>query len=174
VTVSLLAAVARGGVIGLDGGIPWRLPEDMLRFRELTMGHPVVMGRKTWESLPDRFRPLPGRGNVVVTRNPDWSAQGADRAGSIEDALELVASEPQVFVIGGGEIYTAALPHADELLLTEIDAEVDGDTTFPAWERDDFEETSREEHVAEDGTPFAFVTYRRLTGDGPDRQHVGS
>jgi dihydrofolate reductase len=160
-TVALLAAVARNGVIGRDSGIPWRLPADMARFRELTMGHPVVMGRKTWESLPDQFRPLPGRANVVVTRNPDWSAQGADRAGSIEDALELVASEPRVFVIGGGEIYTAAFPYADELLLTEIDADVEGDTTFPAWDRDEFEETSREGHVADDGTPFAFVRYER-------------
>ena len=160
-TVALVAAVARGGVIGRDGGIPWRLPEDMARFRELTMGHPVVMGRRTWESLPDRFRPLPGRGNVVVTRNADWSAQGADRAGSIEEALALLESEPKVFVIGGAEIYAAALPFADELLLTEIDAEVDGDTTFPTWNAVEFAETSREEHVAADGTRFAFVTYRR-------------
>ena len=172
--VALVAAVARGGVIGRDGGVPWRLPEDMRRFRELTMGHPVVMGRKTWESLPEQFRPLPGRGNVVVTRNPDWSTQGADRAGSIEDALELVDSAPRVFVIGGGEIYKAALPYADELLLTEIDADVEGDTTFPDWVRDEFEEKSRESHAAEDGTPFAFVTYRRLTSDRPDRQHVAS
>jgi len=172
--VSLIAAVARGGVIGRDGGIPWRLPEDMARFRALTMGHSVVMGRKTWESLPDQFRPLPGRGNVVVTRNPDWSAQGADRAASIEDALELVDFDPRVFVIGGGEIYAAALPLADELLLTEIDADVEGDTTFPAWDRDRFEETSRERHVAEDDTAFAFVTYRRLAGARPDRQHVPS
>jgi dihydrofolate reductase len=164
-TITLLAAVARGGVIGRDGSVPWRLPEDMVRFRELTTGHPVVMGRKTWESLPDRFRPLPGRGNIVVTRNPDWSAQGADRAGSVEDALELVESEPRVFVIGGGEIYAAALPHADELLLTEIDADVDGDTTFPAWDRDEFEETSREEHVTDDGTRFAFVRYERTRPD---------
>ena len=160
-TISILAAVARGDVIGRDGGIPWRLPEDMVRFRELTMGHPVVMGRKTWESLPDGFRPLPGRGNVVVTRDPDWSAQGADRVGSIEEALELLDSDPRVFVIGGGEIYAAALPYADELLLTEIDADVEGDTTFPAWDRHEFEETSREEHMAEDGTRFAFVSYRR-------------
>ena len=159
--VSIVAAVAHGGVIGRDGGLPWRLPEDMVRFRELTMGHPVVMGRRTWDSLPDRFRPLPGRGNVVVTRNPDWSAQGADRAGSIEHALGLLESDPQVFVIGGGEIYAAALPFADELLLTDIDADVDGDTTFPEWDREAFEETSRETHVSEDGTPFAFVTYRR-------------
>jgi len=161
VTVTLVAAVARGGVIGRDGGIPWRIPEDMQRFRALTMGHPVVMGRRTWESLPDRFRPLPGRGNVVVTRNPDWSAQGADRAGSVEDALRLLEGEPNVFVIGGGEIYTAALPFADELALTEIDAEVEGDTYFPDWNRDDLAEVAREEHVAEDGTRFAFVTYAR-------------
>jgi dihydrofolate reductase len=160
-TVSLVAAVARGGVIGRDGGIPWRLAEDMMRFRELTMGHPVVMGRRTWESLPDGFRPLPGRGNVVVTRNPDWSAPGADRAGSIEEALELLESESRAFVIGGGEIYAAALPYADELLLTEIGADVEGDTTFPPWERSEFEEVERRERVTEDGTPFAFVTYRR-------------
>jgi dihydrofolate reductase len=159
--VSLVAAVARDGVIGRDGGIPWRLPEDLARFRDLTMGHPVVMGRRTWESLPDRFRPLPGRRNVVVTRNPDWTAQGADRAGSVEDALDLLAGEPEVFVIGGGEIYTAALPHADELRLTEIDADVEGDTTFPTSDPGEFEETARENHVSADGTPFAFVTYRR-------------
>jgi dihydrofolate reductase len=133
----------------------------MARFRELTTGHPVVMGRRTWESLPDQFRPLPGRGNVVVTRNSDWSAQGADRAGSIEDALALLESEPQVFVIGGGEIYAAALPFADELLLTEIDAEIEGDTTFPEWSRDEFEDVGRQERVTEDGTRFAFVTYAR-------------
>ncbi|HJR95999.1 MAG TPA: dihydrofolate reductase [Gaiellaceae bacterium] len=160
-TVSLIAAVARGGVIGRDGGIPWRLRQDLARFKNLTTGHAVVMGRRTWESLPERFRPLPGRRNVVVTRDPDWSAQGADRAGSIEDALGLVASDPRVFVIGGGEIYAAALPFADELLLTEIDAEVEGDTTFPKWDPGEFEETSRESHVAGDGTRFSFVTYRR-------------
>jgi len=161
VTISLVAAVARGGVIGRDGGIPWRLPEDMQRFRSLTMGHPVVMGRRTWESLPDQFRPLPGRGNVVVTSNPDWSAQGADRAGSIEEAFDLLESEPRVFVIGGGEIYAAALPFADELVLTEIDADIEGDTTFPAWDPREFDEVERHERVAEDGTRFAFVRYSR-------------
>ena len=159
--VALVAAVARGGVIGRDSGIPWRLPEDMQRFRTLTMGHPVVMGRRTWESLPDQFRPLPGRGNVVVTRNSDWSAQGADRAGSIEDALRLLEGEGTVFVIGGGEIYAAALPSADELLLTEIDAEIEGDTYFPNWDPDDFEEVARERHVSSDGVGYSFVTYER-------------
>jgi dihydrofolate reductase len=160
-TVSLVAAVTRGGVIGRDGGIPWRIAEDMARFRELTTGHAVVMGRRTWESLPDRFRPLPGRDNVVVTRNPDWSAQGADRAASVEDALELLESAPRVFVIGGGQVYAAALPFADELLLTEIAADIDGDTTFPAWRRDEFDEVERRERVTEGGTPFAFVRYVR-------------
>ena len=160
-TVALIAAVTRGGVIGRDGGIPWRIPEDMQRFRSLTMGHPVVMGRRTWESLPDQFRPLPGRGNVVVTRNRDWSAQGADRAGSVEEALDLLESESRVFVIGGGEIYAAALPFADELLLTEIEADIDGDTHFPAWDRDAFAEIARERHESADGVPFAFVRYER-------------
>ena len=133
----------------------------MQRFRALTMGHPVVMGRRTWESLPDTFRPLPGRDNVVVTRNADWSAQGADRAGSVEDALRLLEGAQYVFVIGGGEIYATALPLADELLLTEIDAEIEGDTYFPAWSPNDFEEVARDRHVSPDGVPFSFVTYER-------------
>ena len=160
-TVALVAAVARGGVIGRDGTIPWRIPDDVAFFKELTTGYAVVMGRRTWESIPDRFRPLPGRRNVVVTRNQEWSAEGAERAGSVEEALRLVDGAERVYVVGGAEIYAAALPHADELLLTEIDLDVEGDTLFPAWERDEFEEVSREPHFAADGTPFAFVTYRR-------------
>jgi dihydrofolate reductase len=161
VRISLVAAVARGGVIGRDGALPWRLPEDARRFRELTTGHAVVMGRRTWDSLPDRFRPLPGRRNVVVTRNPDWSADGAERAGSLEEALRLVDGAEQVFVIGGGELYAQAFARADELLLTEIEADVEGDTWFPAWDRDEFEEVSREHHTSETGILFAFVTYVR-------------
>ncbi|HET9460493.1 MAG TPA: dihydrofolate reductase [Gaiellaceae bacterium] len=157
--ISLVAAIARGGVIGREGTLPWRIPEDMVRFRALTMGHPVVMGRRTWDSLPVRFRPLPGRRNVVVTRNVMWAGDGAERAGSLEDALELLGDVRRVFVIGGAELFAQALPLAQELLLTEIDAEFEGDTFFPEWERGDFKETSREEHVSEDGTPFAFVTY---------------
>jgi dihydrofolate reductase len=161
VKVALVAAVARGGVIGRDGKLPWRIPEDMAHFRDVTMGHPVVMGRKTWDSLPDRFRPLPGRRNVVVTRNPAWSADGAERAGSFDDALDLLDRESRVSVIGGGEIFAAALPHADELLLTEIDLDADGDTLFPEWDRSAFAERTREEHVTADGTRFAFVSYAR-------------
>jgi len=156
-----VAAVARGGVIGRGGAIPWRIPEDAQRFRTLTVGHPVVMGRRTWDSLPDRFRPLPGRRNVVVTRDVAWHVDGAERAGSLADALRLLDRAPQVFVIGGAELYAEALPLVDELLLTEIDAEVEGDAFFPSWDRTAFEEASREKHVSETGTPFAFVTYER-------------
>jgi dihydrofolate reductase len=133
----------------------------MARFRELTTGHPVLMGRRTWDSLPGRFRPLPGRRNIVVTRQVDWRADGAEREGSLEEALALVRGDPQVFVIGGAELYAAALPLADELLLTEVDADVEGDTTFPPYDRDAFDEVERERHVSETGLPFSFVTLRR-------------
>jgi dihydrofolate reductase len=161
VRISLVAAVARDGVIGRDNAIPWHLPEDARRFRALTMGHPVVMGRRTWESLPERFRPLPGRRNVVVTRNDAWHADGAERAASLDDALRLLDGAPQVFVIGGAGLYAEALAVADELLVTEIDAEVQGDVFFPTWDPEAFHEESREPHVSEEGVAFAFVTYRR-------------
>ena len=160
-TLSIVAAVARNGVIGREGGIPWHIPEDMARFRALTTGHPVVMGRKTWDSLPDRFRPLPGRRNVVVTRNPVWTADGAEPAASLDTALELLDDPETVFVIGGASLYDQALPLADDLELTEVDLEPEGDAFFPAWDREAFEEMSRDARVSEDGTPFAFVTYRR-------------
>jgi dihydrofolate reductase len=161
VTIALVAAVARGGVIGRDGGVPWHLPEDLARFKSLTTGHAVVMGRKTWDSLPERFRPLPGRRNIVVTRDPGWRADGAEPAGSLDDALARTGEDERVFVIGGAQIYRQALPLADELLLTELDLEVGGDTFFPEIDAGRFEETSREPHVADDGTRFAFVDYRR-------------
>jgi dihydrofolate reductase len=164
--VSLVAAVARGGVIGRDNAIPWRIPEDLARFRSVTMGHPVVMGRKTWDSLPERFRPLPGRRNVVVTRNDVWAADGAERAGSLDAALRLLSGEPHVFVVGGAELYAEGLPLADELLITEIDADVEGDVFFPNWDRAAFEEVSREAHRSEEFA-FAFVTYRRKSGQAP-------
>ncbi|MFI5714236.1 dihydrofolate reductase [Nocardia sp. NPDC051750] len=120
------------GVIGVDNTIPWRVPEDMARFRETTTGHAVVMGRRTWESLPERFRPLPGRRNIVVTRQADWSAEGAETAGSVVAALDLAA--PAVtWVMGGGEIYRHALPYATELLVTEVDTEVHGDAFAPEF-----------------------------------------
>ncbi|WP_419998364.1 dihydrofolate reductase [Streptomyces boninensis] len=127
--VGLIWAQTLDGVIGADNGIPWRLPEDMAHFKATTHGHPVVMGRKTWESLPERFRPLPGRRNIVVTRDPQWAAEGAERAGSIPEALALAAAE--TWVMGGGEIYRAALDHATTLSVTEVDTTVKGDTYAP-------------------------------------------
>jgi dihydrofolate reductase len=126
VTVRLIWAEARGGVLGRDGALPWRLPEDQRMFRELTTGSTVVMGRRTWDSLPERFRPLPGRRNVVLTRDPSWSQ--AERAGSVEEALAL----GDLWVIGGAEVYAAFLPYADEIVRTEIDADFAGDVLAPA------------------------------------------
>ncbi|WP_119154671.1 dihydrofolate reductase [Caldimonas tepidiphila] len=163
--VALIAAVARNGVIGRDNALLWHLPEDMKHFRRVTLGCPVIMGRRTWDSLPDAFRPLPRRRNIVVTRNPQWQAPGAEAAHSIEAALALVAQEPRVFVIGGAQLYAEALPRADELVLTELDRDFDGDAAFPAWPREAFDEVSREVREAEapHGFGYAFVTYRRRT-----------
>lgn len=162
VRIVLVAALDRRGAIGRDGGLLWHERADQQHFRRVTLGHPVIMGRRTWDSLPERFRPLPGRRNIVVTRNPRWHAEGAERAGSLDDALTLTRDAERVSVIGGGELYALALPLADELQLTEIDAAFEGaDTFFPALDRADFVEVSREAHRAADGTRFAFVGYRR-------------
>lgn len=129
-SIGLVWAEARGGVIGADGGMPWHVPEDLAHFKSVTMGEPVVMGRRTWESFPDRFRPLPGRRNIVVTRDPAWTADGAERAGSLDDALAL-AGAGRVWVIGGGELFREAIGQADLLEVTEFDLDVDGDTFAP-------------------------------------------
>lgn len=129
--LGLIWAEARGGVIGAAGGMPWHVPEDLAHFREVTMGAPVIMGRRTWESFPDRFRPLPGRRNIVVTRQDAWSAEGAERAASLDVALGLVAGDDVAWIIGGGQLYRAAIARADVLEVTEIDLEVDGDTHAP-------------------------------------------
>jgi len=157
--VALIAAVARNGAIGKGNALLWREPEDLKHFRRVTMGCPVIMGRKTWDSLPERFRPLPGRRNLVVTRNADWRGTGAEPVASIEAALALLAGAEKVFVIGGAEVYALALPLADELVLTEIDAELDGDTFFPAWDRERFACVAREPR-----TGYSFVTYKTTTG----------
>jgi dihydrofolate reductase len=128
VTVSLIWAQARGGVIGAAGRLPWHLPEDLALFRELTTGSTVVMGRRTWESLPPRFRPLPGRTNVVLTTHPDWSGDGAVRAASVPEVLDR--AEP-LWVIGGGAVYAGFLPHADRLVVTDVDLDVEGGTWAP-------------------------------------------
>jgi dihydrofolate reductase len=156
----LVAALDRQRAIGRDGGLLWHEREDLAHLRRTTMGCPVVMGRKTWDSLPERFRPLPGRRNIVVTRNAAWQAAGAERAGSLDAALALAADAPRTCVIGGGELYALALPRADTLVLTEIDVAFDdADTFFPAFQG--FAEVAREPRTAADGTRFAFVTYQR-------------
>jgi dihydrofolate reductase len=161
-TLVLVAALDRRGAIGRGGELLWHERADQQHFRDVTLGHPVVMGRKTWESLPERFRPLPGRRNIVVTRNRHWHAEGAERADSLDAALASTRNAARVSVIGGGELYALALPRADELLLTEIDAAFEGaDTYFPPIDRASFSEVAREPHSAVDGTRFAFVTYRR-------------
>ena len=162
--LALIAAVARNGTIGHAGDLLWRLPEDMQFFRRTTMGHPVVMGRKTWDSIPAKFRPLPGRTNIVVTRQPGWQAEGAVVAHSLAEALARAGElHERAFVIGGAELYVSALASADELILTEIDRDFDGDARFPDWPRAGFAEVSREPHHAAppNAFDFAFVTYRR-------------
>ena len=165
--LALIAVMARNGVIGDANRMPWHLPEDARHFRATTAGCPVIMGRKTWDSLPERFRPLPGRRNLVVTRQPGWQAPGAEACHSLDQALALAGQELQarrIFVIGGAQLYALALPMAYELVLTEIDADVDGDTRFPAWDRCLFSEQRRDARPAsaEQPLPLAFVTYRRL------------
>ena len=158
--LTLIAAVARNGVIGMENRLPWHLPADLKHFRELTSGHAVIMGRKTWESLPAKFRPLPGRRNIVVTRNGDYGAEGATVSASLPAAI-AAANGDEAFVIGGAELYKAALPMADRLQLTEIDATYEGDTWFPAIDPDQWLETARESHCDEAGPGYAFVTYQR-------------
>ena len=162
--ISLVAAVARNGVIGRAGKLPWgHFPEDMAHFRALTMGAAVVMGHDTWDSLPDAVRPLPRRRNVVLSRDDRWMAEGAAVAGSMPAALELLRSEPVVYVIGGASVYELALHMADEVVLTEIDRDFDGDVRFPIWSKWRFNEVDRQQHraAAMNNFQFSIVTYRR-------------
>ena len=159
--LSLIAAVTPSGGIGKNNALLWHEPADQKHFRQVTMGCPVLMGRKTWDSLPERFRPLPGRQNIVITRNGSWEAPGAVVANSMDDALRQSAHADKVFVIGGAEIYALALPLADELVLTEVAMDVEADAFFPEWKTGEFTELSRVEQQTAAGVPYAFVTYRR-------------
>lgn len=156
--ITLVAAVAANRVIGAGGKLPWRLPEDLRHFKALTLGHPVIMGRKTWESLG---KPLPGRENIVVTRARGYDAPGAHVAASLDAALALCAGEPVAFVIGGGELYAAALPMADAMVLTEIGRDYAGDAHFPAFDHAAWRETQRKPQTGADGLRFDFVLYER-------------
>ncbi len=159
--LALIAACGRGRVIGIDNRLPWHLPEDMKFFREITRGKPVIMGRKTWESLPDAFRPLPGRLNIVVSRNAAYQATGGSVVGSLPEALGAASDAEIAFVIGGAELFSQALPLADRLILTEIDQDYPGDAFFPAFSPDEWAEARREPRLSATGLPFAFVTYER-------------
>lgn len=158
--IVVVVARARNGVIGIDNRLPWHLPEDLKRFKALTTGNAVVMGRKTWESLPPKFRPLPERLNIVVTRDRGYVAAGATIAHSLPEAV-AAAGGRKAFVIGGAEIYAQALPLATRLEITEVDADIPGDAFFPALDAAVWREDAREAHVAANGLRFAFVGYRR-------------
>lgn len=159
--LALIAACGKGRVIGINNRLPWHLPEDLKHFRETTRGKPVIMGRKTWESLPDAFRPLPGRANIVVSRNAGYTAVGGTVADSLQAALAAAGEADTAFVIGGAELYRQALPLADRLILTEIDQDYPGDAFFPEFKPDEWVEVERATHVSGSGLSFAFVTYDR-------------
>jgi len=156
--IYLVAAVAANRIIGANGQLPWHLPEDLKHFKQLTLGHPVIMGRRTWESLGGA---LPGRENIVVTGRPGFEAPGAAVATSLQAALALCYGETMVFVIGGTRLFEAALPLADRLVMTEIHRDYQGDTWFPPYDRSRWREAQREAHTGADGTKFDFVLYER-------------
>ena len=164
-SVSIVAAVSRNGVIGVGGGLPWRIPADLRRFRVLTLGHSVVMGRRTFDSIG---KALEGRRNIVVTRNASFRPAGAEVADSLESALALASAGigkgqgDEIFIIGGGEIYGLALRngHAERMFLTEVEMEVEGDVFFPHFSRDEWREKNRESGTGE--IPHSFARYERV------------
>lgn len=153
---TIIAAVAENRAIGKNGEIPWHIPEDLKHFKEKTTGHPVIMGRKTFESLPEDFRPLPGRTNIVLTRS-ETDKEGVEVARSLEQAYRIAEEHgDETFIIGGASVYEQVLPKADRMILTEVKKKVDGDTFFPEFDKKDWDEKEREEHEG-----FDFVTYTR-------------
>ena len=167
IRLNLIYARARNGVIGSQGGMPWHLPEDLAHLKRTTLGAPVIMGRKTWDSLPPRFRPLPGRQNIVVTRNAHWQPEppaadanaGALRADSLDAAVALCGAADEAWIIGGAELLALAAPAAERAIVTEIDAAFDGDTFVPEL-GPQWVEIMRENHRSASGLNFSFATYR--------------
>ena len=151
-TITLVAAMANNSAIGLDGQMPWHLPRELKHFKETTMGKPIVMGRKTWESIG---RALPGRQNLVVTRNPQFGAPGCDVAGSLEAAVEMAAGK-EVMIIGGGQLYAEEMPHADRIVLTRVDCEPGADTWFPEWNKTEWEEVACRDEAPDEKNPYAY------------------
>jgi dihydrofolate reductase len=160
----LIYARAANGVIGINGTLPWHLPEDLAHFKRTTLGCPVIMGRKTWDSLPPKFRPLPGRTNIVVTRQTDWNETGAQPAQDLHKALQLCEQSADVWVIGGAQLYALAAPLAHSAVVTEIEKDFEGDAFAPSLGAG-WRESARERYVAASGLPFSFVTYVQHTGD---------
>ncbi len=160
--IVLVLAIADNGVIGAAGAIPWRIPDDMKRFKALTMGKPIVMGRKTWDSFPKK--PLPGRTNIVITRDSSWKAEGASVVHSFEEALARARSEnpSDICIVGGAEIYRAALPVATRIELTEVHASAQGDTHLALIERSIWRETAREDRQTPEGLRYSYVTLERV------------
>lgn len=158
--INLIYARARNGVIGSNNALPWHLPEDLAHFKRCTLGCPVIMGRKTWDSLPPRFRPLPGRVNVVLTRNEEWNEIGTYRFSDMESALGFLNSHDDIWVIGGAEVYRQALPLAHRVVVTEIDADFDGDAFAPVL-GPEWAEVHREPHQTAHDLSYSFVTYAR-------------
>lgn len=162
VEITLVAAVADNGVIGADGGMPWHLPADLAHFKQLTMGKPILMGRLTWESIG---KPLPGRKNLVLTRDSHWHADGAVRVASIDEALRVAAKDgaSELMVIGGAEVYRQALPRADRIYMTRVHAEPWGDTLFPEMDPDAWGEVARRERLSDESNAWdlTFVTLER-------------
>ncbi len=159
----LIFARSANGVIGKDGALPWHLPEDMAHFKRTTVGHPVIMGRRTWDSLPARFRPLPQRLNIVVTRQAAWQAAGAQVTHSLEEACRVCPPQSDAWVIGGAQIYAQALPLASTAVVTEIATEFDGDALAPEF-GPEWQEIARQDHISGTGLKFSFVTYHKNTG----------
>ena len=161
VALHLIYARARNGVIGHQGTMPWHLPEDLAHFKRTTQGHPVIMGRKTWQSLPAAFRPLPGRRNIVITRQTDWQTEGAEVAHSLEAAIELCAQAAIAWVIGGADIYRQALPLAQQVVVTEIDADFAGDAFAPELGAEWQVQNASSWQTGSGGLPYRFITYTR-------------
>ena len=162
--INMIFARSANGVIGNNNALPWHLPEDMAHFKKITLGCPVIMGRKTWESLPTRFRPLPGRPNVVITRQADWHAAGAHGAGSLTDALAICKAASDVWIIGGAQIYAQAEPLASRIEVTQIDKYFEGDALAPTL-GSQWQQSLREDHISSTGLKFSFISYRKKLGD---------
>lgn len=156
--INIIVAMARNRAIGIDNALPWHLPEDLKHFKALTMGHYMIMGRKTYESIG---RPLPGRTTVIVSRDPGYRVAGCLTATSLEDAFKACGDQPEVFVVGGATVYAQALPYAQRLYLTEIQQDVEGDAWFPEFNRADWIETTRHCHVTDAGLAYCFLTLDR-------------